>query len=154
MRSATGCCERRWRSTPATAGTARSNPRARSECRCGVERDAIELRGAEPRIYHTRGASGREKRCAFCGDCGTRLYHAGSDEREPLSVKAGSLDDTSGLTPTCHLWTRRAQPWTAPLLAEAVRFDGEPDGDETLRAQWRAAGRLSGAGGIPRDRTT
>ena len=117
-----------------------------------VERDAIELRGAEPRIYHTRGASGREKRCAFCGDCGTRLYHAGSDECAPLSVKAGSLDDTSGLTPTCHLWTRRAQPWTAPLLAEAVRFDGEPDGDETLRAQWRAAGRLLPGQTAPFDR--
>ena len=102
-----------------------------------VERDAIEFRGAEPRIYHTRGGSGRPKHCAFCGECGTRLYHAGGDERDVLSVKAGSLDDTSGLAPTCHLWTKSAQPWTAPVREGAVCYEAEPDGDEVLRAQWR-----------------
>ena len=97
-----------------------------------VARDAIEFRGAEPRIYLTRGGSGREKHCAFCGNCGTRLYHASGAARAPLSVKAGSLDDTSGLAPTCHLWTRRAQPWMAPLLENALCFEAEPDGEEAL----------------------
>ena len=27
------------------------------------------------------------------------------------AVKAGTLDDTSGLVPQVHLWTRRKQPW-------------------------------------------
>ena len=104
-----------------------------------VERDAIEFRGAKPRIYHTRGGSGREKHCAFCGECGTRLYHASDDDDAPLSIKAGSLDDTSGLAPTCHLWTKRAQPWTAPMIENAICFEDEPDSDETLPAQWRDA---------------
>ena len=101
-----------------------------------VERDAIEFRGAEPRIYHTRGGSGRPKHCAFCGECGTRLYHAVSGGRDVLSIKAGSLDDSSGLAPTCHIWTRSAQPWTAPVRENAVCYEAEPDGDDTLRAQW------------------
>ena len=75
-----------------------------------VEHDAIEFHGTAPRIYRTRGGSGHPKHCAFCGECGTRLYHTGGGGREMLSVKAGSLDDTSGLAPTCHLWTRSAQP--------------------------------------------
>jgi hypothetical protein len=52
--------------------------------------------------------SGRIKSCAFCPSCGTRIYHridAG------ISVKAGTLDDTSSLRPAAHYWTRRKQPW-------------------------------------------
>ena len=104
-----------------------------------VERDAIGFSGAEPRVYLTSGDSGHRKHCAFCGECGTRLYHTGADKSSILSIKAGSLDDTSGLVPTCHLWTRSAQPWVAPLLEDAVCFEREPDSDETLRAQLRAA---------------
>ena len=117
-----------------------------------VARDAIEFRGAEPRIYSTRGGSGREKHCAFCGDCGTRLYHATGGGRAPLSVKAGSLDDTSGLTPTCHLWTKRAQPWTAPMRENALCFEAEPDSEETLIAQWSGADRPLPGQAPPLDR--
>jgi hypothetical protein len=28
-----------------------------------------------------------------------------------MSLKAGTLDDTSGLTPDAHYWTKRKQPW-------------------------------------------
>lgn len=108
-----------------------------------VERDAIEFSGAEPQVYLTRGSSGRQKRCAFCGECGTRLYHGGDGARSVLSIKAGSLDDTSSLTPTCHLWTRSAQPWVAPLLKDALCFEKEPDSDEALRAQLRATAGAS-----------
>ena len=106
-----------------------------------VERDAIEFRGAKPRVCHTRGDSSRAKRCAFCAECGTRIYHASDDERAPLSIKAGSLDDASVLAPTCHLWTRRAQTWLSPVLDAALCYESEPDDDETLRAQWREARR-------------
>lgn len=102
-----------------------------------VERDAIEFSGSSPRFWRTRGDSGLAKQCAFCAECGTRLYHAGDDESEPFSMKAGTLDDTSDLWPTCHLWTKRAQPWMAPILEASACFEGEPDDDETLRAQWR-----------------
>ena len=109
-----------------------------------VERDAVELTGAEPRIYRTSGESGREKTCAFCGECGTRLYHAGGGVREggstTLSMKAGTLDDTSVVVPTSHLWTKRAQPWLAPVLNGAVCYETEPDAEDALRRQWRDAG--------------
>ena len=77
-----------------------------------VERDAVEYTGAEPRIYRTSGESGREKTCAFCGECGTQLYHAGGGVREEgnttLSMKAGTLEDTCVVVPTSHLSTKRA----------------------------------------------
>lgn len=103
-----------------------------------VERDGIVFSGAAPRIFRTRGGSGRAKHCAFCGECGTRLYHE-SVGSGVLSVKAGSLDDTSDLAPTAHLWVRRAQPWMTALIESACPFDTEPDDEEVLRERWRNA---------------
>ncbi len=105
-----------------------------------MEQDAVEFSGANPRIYRTRGDSGREKVCAFCGSCGTRLYHAGGAVREEgstiLSMKAGTLDDTSVVAPTSHLWTKRAQPWLKPMLERSVCFETEPDSDDALRIRY------------------
>ena len=89
-----------------------------------METDAVEFTGARPHIYRTCGESGREKVCAFCGACGTRLYHAGVIQGGTiLSMKAGTLDDTSVVSPSCHIWTKRAQPWLKPLLERNVCFE-------------------------------
>ena len=61
-------------------------------------------------------ASGRTKECAFCARCGTRIYHRGA---WGMSIKAGTLDDTSGLVPRAHYWTKRKQPWV--VIPEGVR---------------------------------
>ena len=103
-----------------------------------VEREGIAFEGGAPRIYRTQGDSGHAKLCAFCGECGTRLYHE-TEGAGGLSVKAGSLDDTSDLFPTSHLWVRRAQPWMRALIASSCTFDREPSDDETLAGQWRNA---------------
>jgi hypothetical protein len=54
--------------------------------------------------------SGRVKTCAFCGDCGTRIYHSTDGD---ISLKPGTLDDTKSLRPTHHYWAARRQPWFA-----------------------------------------
>lgn len=108
-----------------------------------MERDAIEFSGAKPGIFRTHGDSGREKLCAFCENCGTRIYHAGGATRtagsEALSIKAGTLDDTSRIMPTCHLWMKSAQSWITPLLESSLCFDTEPQCADTLRALWKNA---------------
>ena len=58
-------------------------------------------------------------------------------------MKAGTLDDTSVVAPTSHLWTKREQPWLAPVLKDDVCFETEPESEEALRTQWRDAGRGS-----------
>lgn len=92
-------------------------------------------------FFRTHGSSGKEKLCAFCQNCGTRIYHAGGATRsagsDTLSIKAGTLDDTSRITPTCHLWTKSAQPWLTPLVENSLCFETEPESQNTLRAQWR-----------------
>ena len=89
-----------------------------------VGRDNIEFSG-ELKFWTTHGDSGKPKTCAFCGVCGTRLYHDGGGD-SPFSVKAGTLDDVSSLQPTHHIWTHRAQSWVSPLLANSECYEGEP----------------------------
>jgi hypothetical protein len=39
-----------------------------------------------------------------------------------MSVKAGTLHDTSWLKPDAHYWTKRKQPWT-PLPTDVPCFE-------------------------------
>ena len=66
-----------------------------------VARDGFRVVKGEPKTWVRASDSGRTVTCHFCGDCGTRLFH----ERAPgfLNVKAGTLDDTSGLRPVGNL---------------------------------------------------
>ncbi len=88
-----------------------------------VARGAVKFNGAL-KFYAAAGESGAEKTCAFCGECGVRLYHDSGGDL--ISVKAGTLGDTSALISPRHIWTKRAQPWLAPLLAESECFAEEP----------------------------
>jgi len=81
-----------------------------------VRRNAFRLLAGEPKAFTTSCDSGRSKTCAFCPSCGTRIYHQVRDE--VLSIKPGTLDDTSRLRPAAHYWTKRRQPWV--LIPEGV----------------------------------
>lgn len=70
--------------------------------------------------------SGSHTNCWFCSHCGTRTYHRSAGSSEVITLKGGTLDDTSQLEPVAHLWISRKQPWV--LLPEhAVRFETQPD---------------------------
>jgi hypothetical protein len=69
---------------------------------------AFQLRSGMLKTFEVRCDSGRIKTCAFCPECGTRIYHQTGNG---MSIKAGTLDDTSGLKPDSHYWTMRKQSW-------------------------------------------
>ena len=91
------------------------------------------------RSWETRGEDGSLKRCHFCPNCGTRIMHASDDTEESVSIKAGSLDDTSGLRPRAHIWMKSAQSWVTIEREQFACFDAEPD-DSILRAEARNPG--------------
>ena len=104
-----------------------------------MRRDDVRFtRGAE-RLKHwdTHGEDGRLKRCAFCPDCGTRLYHASEPEDAAISVKAGSLDDTRWLRPVAHIWLQSAQPWLKIDHEAGPCFAQEPDDEAALANLWQ-----------------
>jgi hypothetical protein len=63
--------------------------------------------------------------CNFCPDCGTRLFHHGSNEPEILSVKGGSLDQAPDLSEAYHIWTASKLPGVI-IPPGATSFPGEP----------------------------
>ena len=69
---------------------------------------AFHLESGALKTFDVTCDSGRIKTCAFCPECGSRIYHAGQGG---MSVKAGTLDDTSGLAPDAHYWVSRKQHW-------------------------------------------
>jgi hypothetical protein len=86
--------------------------------------DLSQLRGA-PRFW-TRGTdSGGTMRCAFCGECGARLWHERSASPLTISVKAGVLDGPVDVATAIHIWTSRRLPGVA-IPPGAVSHPGEP----------------------------
>lgn len=73
-----------------------------------IDPASFELLQGTLRRFEVVCDSGRIKTCTFCPECGVRIYHETDNGR---SVKAGTLDERSGLVPSAHYWTARKQPW-------------------------------------------
>ena len=90
------------------------------------------------KTWDTRGEDGAIKRCAFCPDCGTRIIHGSDNPDEVVSIKAGSLDDTSWLDPVAHIWLQSAQPWIAIDRDQNLCFEREPEDESMVGKIWQS----------------
>jgi hypothetical protein len=95
----------------------------------------------EPRSYQWSSDAGNSRFGWFCGDCGTRIAHGQVPSIGVLSLRSGTLDDTSWVEPVGDIWTRSAQSWA--LAGDRIRTEQQP-GDygpfvERFRAQKRFA---------------
>ncbi len=90
-----------------------------------VDEAGFELTRGSVKTFHGKAASGRDKMGAFCPDCGCRIYHKNESRPGKLGLRAGTLDDTSGLQPVAHIWTKDKQPWV--VIPEGVKTaEGQP----------------------------
>lgn len=64
--------------------------------------------------------------CAFCPECGSRLWHQRRGSADTLSIKGGSLDKDVDLSQAVHIWTLRTLRGVV-LPEGAKQFPGEPD---------------------------
>ena len=55
--------------------------------------------------------SGRTLSRHFCAECGSSIYSQRIPDPGFLVVRAGSLDDSSGMKITGNIWTATAPPW-------------------------------------------
>lgn len=75
--------------------------------------------------FQRTAKSGQVFTNSFCPECGTRIHHQASKATNHLSLKPGTLDDTSWLKPTHHVFARSAQPWFV-FPEDAQVFDTVP----------------------------
>jgi hypothetical protein len=57
----------------------------------------------------TRIADSGTRLRVFCPECGIRIYHVLKSAQDVLSLKPGTLDDTSWLRPSSFIWMKSAQ---------------------------------------------
>lgn len=93
--------------------------------------------GDRLRSWDTRGEDGHIKRCYFCPDCGSRIYHGGDGEDDRISLKAGSLDDVDWLRPVAQIWLDSAQPWIEVDPNAYACYRREPTDEAGLARRWR-----------------
>jgi hypothetical protein len=89
-----------------------------------VSATGFRLMGAEPRQLHRTADSGRVATRLVCPECGTWVCGLPRDGLH--RVRAGTLDDTSWLRPTRHIWTRSKQPWISFAEGDEVFEKGPP----------------------------
>ena len=78
-----------------------------------------------PKRYTDKADSGRLLQRFFCGNCGSPVYSQRDNMPERMVVRAGSLDDSSAMTITTHIWTRSARPWSH-IEAGTEQLPGNP----------------------------
>ncbi len=106
-----------------------------------LPRAAFRLRQGALALWATRSDSGAPKRGHFCPTCGVRIFHDGGPESATISLKAGTLDDTTPLRPAAQIWTTRAQGWVV-LPDDQLHYAGEPADEAEVAAAY--AGRRDG----------
>lgn len=90
-----------------------------------VPRERLRLTRGVPRFWARPTDSGRTLECAFCAECGSRLWHQRAGAADIISVKGGSLDDPVDLSRAVHIWTSRMQPGIL-IPPDALTFPEEP----------------------------
>lgn len=73
----------------------------------------------------------------FCSGCGGRIYGERDTRPESINVRAGTLDDTSWLSPVAHFFMANAQPWEQ-ISDPSICYDTFPPDVQSMTERWRA----------------
>ncbi|MCZ6617926.1 MAG: GFA family protein [Gammaproteobacteria bacterium] len=82
-------------------------------------------RGA-PEFWTRPADGGGRVKCAFCPNCGSRLWHESEGRSEWVSIKGGTLDDSPDISTAIHIWTSRKLPGV-DIPDDVRQFPEEPD---------------------------
>lgn len=75
------------------------------------------LRGDTLTSYVKTADSGRRRRQAFCGTCGSAIYSADVDSPSRYILRIGTITQRASLVPGSQIWRRSALPWVDGLAA-------------------------------------
>jgi len=101
---------------------------------------ALAFTAGAPKKTLWRADSGNERYGLFCGECGSRIANGQAPTNGFLSLRAGTLDDTSWVEPVGDIWTRSAQPWVR--FVGDLSTEGQPKDYAPFMERYRAQGRF------------
>lgn len=73
-----------------------------------VAETGFKITKGTPKRHEWPSDVGSQRYGNFCGDCGTRIAHGVDPSVGVLSVRTGTLDDTSWVHPVGDTWTSSA----------------------------------------------
>jgi hypothetical protein len=76
-----------------------------------IPKPAFRLTKGTVKSFRVTGDSGAGVVRQFCQACGTPMFSELEGNPQLWAVKAGTMENPSGLKPTAFLWTKSAQPW-------------------------------------------
>ncbi len=91
-----------------------------------VPRKGLRLTRGAPNFWTRPSDSGGRVECAFCPNCGSRLWHGDEGGSETVSVKGGALDEPPDISAAIHIWTSRKLPGVV-IPDGARQFLQEPE---------------------------
>jgi hypothetical protein len=101
-----------------------------------VMASSFRLTSGEPKAYRRVGNRGVKSTDWFCGHCGGRAYGQHASRPDVITVRAGTLDDTSWVRPGAHVFLQSAQAWErVPNNMEC--FEILPPDFATLAQAWQ-----------------
>lgn len=103
----------------------------------------LEFVAGAPSTVEWVSDAGNTRYGMFCGACGSRIANGQRPEGGVLSLRAGTLDDTSWVEPVGDNWIRSAQPWVS-LPDTRLQAEQQPTDYAPYLERFRAQGRFPG----------
>ncbi|MCC4275033.1 GFA family protein [Marinomonas communis] len=75
-----------------------------------VDLKDLEISG-ELQEWRRLADSGNTSVAKFCPTCGNRIYHFDPNKPNDIKLKPSTLEDTSILQPSVHIWVSEKQDW-------------------------------------------
>ena len=88
-----------------------------SPWRASVQTASLRFTNAEPAIYIKTAESGRRRRQAFCGTCGTPIYSSTEHDPQTFNLRIGAIVQRAQLTPKMQDWTRSKLAWASDITS-------------------------------------
>ncbi len=104
-----------------------------------VPEASLAFTKGDPARVEWKADSGNLRFGIFCGACGSRIANGQVPTIGMLSLRAGTLDDTSWVEPVGDIWTKSAQKW---LKFGGLVAEGQPKDYTPFIERYRAQGRF------------
>ena len=102
-----------------------------------VFRKDFAITQGEPATWLRTAKSGVVIPQRICATCGVRLFTEPPGGPHALTVRPGTLDDTSWLRPVAAFWVASAQPWVS-FEPDILQYEAQPTDFGPVMKAWQA----------------